>query len=298
MSTRMPKPKREGRISDRLPGVGWYAAPNSLSECSTLSDAEFRVIHNLLRRAGSSGAAFPSIRRIAEDTGKSERRVRIILRGLQSRGVKIRKRFGDNGQQTSNSYDIDWSELLTGDEGGVTKTTPPPLTKTSPPPLTKTSAEVDPVEVDPEEEEGDNNGRLLGGGGVVGGGASRLFHPQHDLEAWAIWRPRLAAAGVSPAKAAEEITRGSEPELVLAWALKCAVAKPCNREAWLTACVRRGHWPREEWYHKQARTLLAPWREARIPGLAFAKLLKSPPPEPGINTRRRQALDELDEAAS
>jgi len=166
--------------------------------------------------------------------------------------------------------------------------TPPPVTESHPPgdsespegyPIKGTQGEVDPLKDD---------GRLLGVGGVVGGGAARSFRPEHDLEAWAIWRPRLAAAGVSPAKAAEEIGRGIEPELVLAWVLKAAAAGPRNPEAWLTACVRRGHWPREEWYHKQARTLLAPWREARIPGLTFAEILKSPPPEKPLGERKNE----------
>ena len=107
--------------AELVPG-SFFTCPVWLAkEVADLDPFERCVMMNICMRSNNeTQAAFPSIGRIAKDTGCSERQVIYSIKKLVSKKYLIKtQRFDEGKGQRSNIYQINWLAIEGGGAGGA-----------------------------------------------------------------------------------------------------------------------------------------------------------------------------------
>lgn len=98
---------RVGVATDLINGTGWFAAPNWIFERQDLLHTDKLVYLYLCRRAGPDGSSWPSIRRIAKDTGLTPNTVRSALQRLEQAGLLMKQpRRSEHGDADTHLYTL------------------------------------------------------------------------------------------------------------------------------------------------------------------------------------------------
>lgn len=133
---------------------GWTGVPIWIVRDGTIKPAAKVVLLCLMARVNATGECWPSHKTLAQESGQSERSVRVHLADLRARGlISWRHRASSAGDLTSNAYRMH----VTMPFGGTADSAPPPPAESAPPvrqilphPPAESAEELDPVELDPD----------------------------------------------------------------------------------------------------------------------------------------------------